>query len=167
MTMKTTVIMIMTLLLKTIRNGSQMVFVEDFVIILINWRWWTRYHQGWKSNGVPWRLFYHNHDHADEMMVMITISSGLEVEWCSLNKELQLSPIWNLPPHSTPSWRHSINRCQFYILMFCYIEIQKRSEQYNRFVPFFTSSASFKYFNANFRHFTLILNVFMLIVDVF
>ena len=79
MTMKTTVIMIMTLLLKTIRNGRQMVFVEDFVIILINWRWWSRYNQGWKSNGIPWRLCDHNHDHADEMMVMITISSGLEM----------------------------------------------------------------------------------------
>ena len=59
---------------------SGMVFVEDFVKILINWRWWSRYNQGWKSNGVPWGLFYHNHDHADEMMAMITISSGLATE---------------------------------------------------------------------------------------
>ena len=120
-------------------------------------------HQERQPNGVCWRFC----DHFDKLKVMTTISSGLEVEWCSLKKELQLSPIWNFPPHSTPSWRHTINRCRFYILMFCYIEIQKRSEQYNSFVPFFTSSASFKYFNANFRHFTLILNVFMLIVDVF
>ena len=79
-------------------------------------------HQERQPNGVCWRFC----DHFDKLKVMTTISSGLEVEWCSLKKELQLSPIWNFPPHSTPSWRHTINRCRFYILMFCHIERYKK-----------------------------------------
>ena len=107
-----------------------MVLLEDYFITIMimrmKWWWWSRYHQGWQPNGVL-GIWNRNLSWLNvKIMVMITVSSGLEVEWCSLNKELQLSPIWNFPPHSTPSWRHTINRCRFYILMFCHIERYKK-----------------------------------------